>query len=133
MKAQSILPILTGLLFGLYACKKSDNIADPGSIVGKWNVVNIEDEGVNHVGKAGDYFLFGSDGSLTIKGSTALQSFSYVVADSAITFTPPPGEEVLSEFSRIKTFSAHSLVLDGPYPITPGGPNDVGSEIVLSR
>jgi hypothetical protein len=132
MKAKSTILILTTLLFGLYACKKS-NDTNPGSVVGKWNVVNIETGGVNHPGQAGDYFLFGSDGSIEIKGSTALESFSYAVTDSTITFTPPAGEQVLSEFGRVKTFNAHSLVIDGPYPITLLGPIDIGNSIVLSR
>jgi hypothetical protein len=134
MKTKKAVLILTGLLFCLDACKKVDNITDPGSIVGRWNVVNIETSSVNHAGQPGDYFLFTSDGALTTKEGAILDTWSYIMTtDSTITIIPPASSYALSEFGRITTFTAHSLVINGPYPITPGGPIDEGSSISLSR
>ncbi len=117
----------------MYACKKTDN-NNLGSVVGRWNVVNVETSGVNYTGKNGDYFEFTANGSLYTKEGTALDTFTYSMrADTAIILTPPPITHGLSVFGSITTFTAHRLVINGPYPITPGGLIDIGSSISLSR
>jgi hypothetical protein len=135
MKTLKAFLILTILLFGFYACKKTDNTnPGTGSVVGRWNVVNVETGGVNHAGQAGDYFEFTANGALYTKEGKALDTFTYAMrADTAIVMTPPPITQGLSLFGSITTFTAHSLIINGPYPISPGGPIDIESSIVLSR
>jgi len=133
MKPLRAFLILTGLLFCLYACKKDSN-ANPAPIVGKWNVVSIETRGVSHAGQPGDYYEFTANGALYIKGGTATATLNYTMsADSTITLTFPSNPDALAEWGRITTFTAHSLVINGPYPVSPGGPITEGSAISLSR
>ncbi len=131
MKAVYLLII--GLLFCLYACKK-DNNTNPGSIVGKWNIVNVATRGVNYTGQPGDFYSFTADGILHIKEGTGLSTYNYTTpGDSSITLTISGNADALPEFGRIITFTAHSLIISGPYPITPGGLNTAASSISLSR
>jgi len=135
MKTLKAFSILTCLLFGLYACKKTDNTTPAsGSVVGRWNLVTFEIGGENVAVQPGDYYLFTSDGSLVIKQGGSIGTWGYAITpDSLITMTPPVSSQALSEFGHITTLTAHSLVINGPYPISPGGPIDIGSSIVLSR
>jgi hypothetical protein len=132
MKTVKAFLILTSLLFCLYACKKDNN---PGSVVGKWNIVSVETGGVSHAGQPGDYYEFNANGTLDIKGGTIINILNYTMsaADSTIDLTFPGNPQALPEFGRITTFNAHSLVINGPYPITPGGNIDAGNSISLSR
>jgi hypothetical protein len=132
MKTIRAFLILTGLLFCLYACKKDSN-TNPGSIIGKWNVVSIETSGVSHAGQPGDYYQFTANGALYIKGGNSTATLNYTIADSTITLTFPSIPDALAEWGRITTFTAHSLVINGPYPVSPGGPITEGSSISLSR
>jgi hypothetical protein len=132
MKTQRTFLILSSLLFCLYTCKK--DTTNPGSIVGKWNVVSITNYGVSHAGQPGDYYEFTSNGTLDIKGGSLITLLTYTTyPDSTIDLTFQGDPQALSEWGRITTFTAHSLVIDGPYPISPGGANTVGNSISLSR
>jgi len=124
---------LTVMIFCMYACKKAGSTA-PGSVVGKWNIVNVTTRGQSYMGQPGDYFNFTADGNLYTKEGAKLDTFTYTMrADSAIVMTPPAYTNALSEFGSITTFTANSLQINGPYPITPGGLITGGSSIVLSR
>ena len=132
MKTQKAFLTLTSLLFCLYACKKDNT--NPDSIVGKWNIASVATGGVSHAGQPGDYYEFKANGTLDIKGGTIIYILNYTTfADSTIDLTFRGNPEALPEFGHITTFTAHSLVINGPYPITPGGTIDVGNSISLSR
>jgi hypothetical protein len=136
MKTRSAFLILTALLFCLYACKK-DGKTNPGSIVGKWNIVSLSTYGVNYTGQPGDYYDFTADGTLHTKEGTGLSTYNYTFTkmpgDSTITMTIPGNTEALPLWGRITTFTAHSLIINGPYPVSPGGSITVGNSIILSR
>jgi hypothetical protein len=124
------------MLFGLYACNKTDN-PNPNAIIGRWTLVNADFSGVNYAGQPGNYYLFLSNGNVIIKGpkstgGTAFETWGYTVTtDSIITMTPPASDHAIPEFGYIKTLTAHSLVINGFYPTGFG--LDFGSSMVLSR
>ena len=138
MKNLKAFLILTGLLFCLYACKKNSN-TNPGSIVGKWNIVSVasiegDDEPVTtYTGQPGDYYEFTANGALYTKEGTAISTCNYTMADSSITLTFPGNPDAIAEWGRVTTFTAHSLVINGPYPVSPGGAITAGSLVTLSR
>jgi hypothetical protein len=133
MKTVSTFLILTALLFCLYACKKDAN-TNPASIVGKWNIVNVSTRSVNYTGQPGDYYDFTANGTLYTKKETSLDTFSYTMrGDTAIVMNYAGNTNALPLWGGITTFTAHSLIFSGPYPISPGDINEFGSSINLSR
>jgi len=133
MKLQKAFLFLTSLMFCLSACKKDSNVV-AGPVVGKWNIVSVSNPAVNYTGQPGDYYYFKSDGTLYIKEGNSIGSFTYTMAvDSTIIINFPADLQELSEWGRIKTLTAHSLAIDGLYPVSPGGAITIGSSINLSR
>jgi hypothetical protein len=138
MKTVKVFLILTGLLFCLYACKKDGNT--PGSIAGRWNIVSdssytgvgINNHEVTYIGQYGDYYEFTTNGILYTKEGAALDTLRYTLAgDSLITIQSLAITNGIPQPGRIRTFTAHSLVIYGPYLLTPGG--IFGSTVSLSR
>jgi hypothetical protein len=133
MKTLKAFLILSSLLFSLYACKKQSKTT-PDPVAGKWNIVRVLTNGVNYTGQPGDYFDFTANGILDTKKGTSLGTLNYTTdTDSSITITFPGNTGALAERGRITTSTAHSLVIDGFYPVSPGGPNTQGNSITLSR
>jgi hypothetical protein len=142
MKTLKAFLILTTLLLCLYACKKPGavNPVNPGSVVGKWNIVSVasstgvgaNNHVVNYAGQPGDYFEFASNGTLYTKEGTVLDTLNYTMdADTSIILKTPGNTSGIPQPGRITTFTAHSLVIYGPYSFTYGG--TFGNTTSLSR
>jgi hypothetical protein len=139
MKTLKAFLILTTLLFCLYACKKGSN-PKPGSIAGRWNIVSVAtDTGVgvnnhvvNYAGQPGDYYEFTTNGILYTREGTASDTLVYtMVGDTSIFIKTPGNTAGIPQPGRITTFTAHNLVIYGPYLSTYGG--TFGSTVSLSR
>lgn len=139
MKTLKAFLILTGLLFCLYACKKPAAV-NPDSVVGRWNIVSVasstgvgaNNQVVNYAGQPGDYYEFTSNGILYTREGTVLNTLNYTIdADTSIIIKAPGNTNGIPQPGRITTFTAHSLVIYGPYLFTPGG--TFGNTTSLSR
>jgi hypothetical protein len=141
MKILKAFLIITSLPFCFSACKKpAVNPVNPGPVVGKWNIVSVasstgvgaNNHVVNYAGQPGDYFEFTSTGILYTREGTALDTFNYtMISDTSIIIKAPGNTSGIAQPGRITTFTAHSLVIYGPYLFTYGG--TFGNTTSLSR
>ena len=138
MKTLKTFFILTVLLFCLYACKKDGNA--PGSIVGRWNIasdssyvgVGLNNHEVTYNGQPGDYYELAANGILYTKEGAVLDTLEYTLhADTSITIQTLGNTNGIPQPGRITAFTAHTLVIYGPYLLTPGG--IFGRTLTLSR
>jgi len=133
MKTLRSFFILTATLCCLYACKKDANTSS-NPLAGKWNIVSVSTDGKKYTGQPGDYFDFTASGALDIKQGASVGAVHYSIAeDTVLTLNFPANADALPEWGNITTLTAHSLQIDGLYPVSPGGQITVGNSIILSR
>jgi hypothetical protein len=152
MKTKYAFIVLTGLLFGLSACKKGDLVNPPsGSIVGKWFVQKEEIKEISGgVAKAldtvynasafttHDYFQFNQDGTAVVSTSG-----DFTISGEA-TFSNGAGDVIYGGNTYTYTVSGSLLTLTStflhPTPnLTPTGPETDtilllnGSNLILEQ
>ncbi len=141
MKAKYSLSVIAGLLLCFYGCKKNLDGVNPASIVGHWSIVTdstfagagLSNHPVDYIGRAGDYFDINANGNIYTKEGVVLDTLSYSNVSDTTIIISPFGITLngVPETSHIIAFTAHSLVIDAPKILTPGGV--FGRKISLSR
>lgn len=138
MQTKNTCFIIVFVMVFLFACKKDNgNI----SITGKWNVltdstfvgVGLGNHLVTYVGKPGDYFNFGSNGTIYTKESATLDTLSYKLVSNTQIVIAPFGVILNgnSGTSQIIEFTHNHLIIKTPEIFTPGG--IFGRTVSLSR
>ena len=131
------------IVFFLISCKKNSfsSIDIRPTVLKKWSIENdstfigvgVNNHPVNYAGQPGDYFDFRMDGYIYIKEGPLLDTLSYSLISDSTILIASFGIIVngIPEISRITNLTGHSVTINAPLIVTPGGV--FGRKVNLTR